>query len=90
VKAPGHYISKGFRAVRYGEELLADDVCSGKKFWGDVHMLPLSEARTDLIGKTIRLYGFVGCVKHSELKNRIVRKKTDTVAPAQAKQLEIY
>jgi hypothetical protein len=89
VKAPGHFIPRGYRVVRYGEPMEADDICAGRKFWGELHKLPLSESRPDLIGKTISVRGVVGTLVHNELRNRICRKKASVIAPARAMQNEV-
>jgi hypothetical protein len=82
----GHFIPKGYRAVRYGEEFQRTDVHAGRKFWGDAHMLSLGETFSNLIGQKHRMTGCVGSLIHSELRNRIVRKKASVFASPAAEQ----
>lgn len=84
----GHYIPKGYRAVRYGEEFERTDVHAGRKFWGDAHMLSLGDTFSNLIGQKHRMTGCVGNLIHSELRNRIVRRKVSTQVFTAIEKLE--
>ena len=87
---PGHYIPKGFRAVRCGEGFRADDVCTGRKFWNLIggkgsHLAPIGPYSRIGRPKT-QAFRNGDNLAHSNFKNRICRKKSDTVAPAKAEQ----
>ena len=77
--------------MRYGEEFRADDVCTGRKFWNLIggkgsHLAPIGTVFPELVGQKLKLSGTVGDLAHSNFRNRICRKKSDTVAPAKAEQ----